>query len=116
MLREAENAARTALKLDPDFSDSWRNLGIVLHTYGLIRLMEGSESAESIRRFKEAKTALEKATALYPKDTLALSFLGMVENELGERNEADATLKRLEQIDPDAAGYLRSALTKKQSR
>ena len=79
---EAELEYREAVRLDPKFEDAWRNLGYLEWTR---------------HRPEEAREALLKAIALSPEDSFAHYYLGRLEMEAGQYNDAfrELSLSRL---------------------
>ena len=90
-LAETEEAARTAIQIDPDNAENWRRLGRVL--------VGGQE-------FAEAEVVLRMATELDPKSAGSWAELGAVLAKTPERKgEAEGAYQRAIELDPKHAGF-----------
>ncbi len=84
---ELEIQARLLLERYPDFGVAWKMLGATLQRLG-----------------KDSLPALQKATKLLPDDAEAHYNLGDTFMKLGRLGEAEASYRRVLQINPDVIG------------
>lgn len=127
--REALALFETAIKLKPDFPQTYNDLGVVLLTLG-----ENRQAAESfqkainldtnnaeaynnlgvslsaLKKKKEAHEAFLKAVELRPEFTNALFNLGVSFIETGDRPAAQKILSKLEKTNSDLAQKFKDKL------
>ena len=95
---EGTDACRRALALDPESSDAYNSLGLLLQ-----------EQA----RDDEAIAAFDRATALAPTATLPLANKGAALTQCGRLDEAVAVIERAHALDPGSASiWYTRAMTK----
>jgi eukaryotic-like serine/threonine-protein kinase len=101
--RAVEQAAehyRQALARDPSFSRAWAGLADV---YSTLDHRAGLTNLRPIDGYRLASQAAERALALDPDSSEALSALGHIQAHLGEMTGAERNLRRAVELDPNSA-------------
>ena len=88
LLAEAEQAARRAIALAPNFAPAWNNLGIAL---------------QEALKLDESRLCLERALALEPDNAQTLNNLGNTLKRLGLATEAEKRWNAALALKPDYA-------------
>jgi tetratricopeptide (TPR) repeat protein len=121
----AEDAARTAIRLDPKSADAWLEMGFVNFwsngnvEVGLKAFQTGLQlnpasargwlwygnALSATRRFDEALQALARARALDPESRAIIADESWAQFLAGQREVALATMERLVRINPDFVSW-----------
>jgi tetratricopeptide (TPR) repeat protein len=94
---EAAAAVRRAVALNPDNSQAWRNLGVVLCRISAVRA--------TAKRWEEAEAAAREAVQLDPKNGEAHFRVGIALMEQGRRADAVESFRRSNECRPEAITY-----------
>jgi Flp pilus assembly protein TadD len=83
---EAIRCYTEAIHLEPNLSEAYNNLGILLH--------------EELKRYEEAEAAYRKAIELNPSEAKAYSNLGILLKNLKRYEEAEAAYRKAIELNP----------------
>lgn len=109
-LSAAEESAKKALELDPDYLDALYVAGSVVFNQGAEIMREANAEVDdndryerlreqALTRFKEAQPMFEKCLATNPDDIYSLRPLSTIYDQLSMPDERDALLDRIDKID-----------------
>jgi tetratricopeptide (TPR) repeat protein len=101
-LKDYEKAVemfRHVLKLDPDFQEGKRNLGVALRDWG-------KQQGEESHNLANALTLLQEAVQYLPNDFETYHLLGVAYGQSGDTQQAIANFKKEIELAPkNASGY-----------